>query len=280
MKTSVKQSYEEFANNIAFPTLIYSSETGKVQVCNQQALNMLGKEIKSVKKIKKDNPHLEDAFNKLQDGETILYNQQIVISEKLTLEVDIEINRIEVQHGHLVILFFESSYRNLFVRHNKDLLPRIVWVNKKIQIVGSNRVFQDDMGCSNKEMVLESFEEYVDGDTAEKIQEDIQSVLTTKKPILGRLQLLKPYDYKGLFCRFNYVPLYNKNATVIGVVFTYSLILNREGYKHFYNIAIKENDILNRIIGRMDTIVISWVKDVKYRVQYVSGNISRLGYLG
>lgn len=278
MKALVKQYYQEFVDGINFPTIIYIYETGRVISYNKQALDMLGKPVTTVTKLRAGNPTLKLSDEVLNNGHHTYYSERFRASNKVIIEIDFEVNCVKLEDQHLITVFFDYSFKQYFVRHNKYKLPRIVWFDKKHKIMGGNESFRMDFGHSENGMDFNEISECLDEETNEKLMEDREHLYSTKKPLHNMLQLIKPKNEKGFFCKIDRVPLFNKNNTVVGLLSVYMLVFNREEYEHFYSVAMRENNILNQMISKTETIAISWMKDIQYTIQYVSSNISNLGY--
>ncbi|MDO5292205.1 MAG: EAL domain-containing protein [bacterium] len=278
MKALTKQFYQQFVDGINFPTIVYVYETGRVVSYNKQALDMLGKPITTVSKLRAANPTFKLTEEILDNGNHRFYNERFYASNKVNIEIDCEVNSICVEDQHLLIVFFEYSFKQYFVRHNKYRLPRIVWVDKKHQIMGCNENFRMDIGADESNQRLIDLTEILDEETQEKLEEDREQVFSSKHPVHNMLQWIKPRNEKGYFCKIDRVPVFNKNNTVVGLLSVYMLIFNREEYEHFYSVAMRENNILNQMISKSETIAISWMKDIHYSIQYVSSNVSNLGY--
>ncbi|MDO5519359.1 MAG: EAL domain-containing protein [bacterium] len=278
MKALTKQFYQQFVDGINFPTIVYIYETGRVVSYNKQALDMLGKPITTVSRLRAANPTLKLTEEILDNGNHRFYNERFYASNEVTIEIDCEVNSIAVEDQHLLIVFFEYSFKQYFVRHNKYRLPRILWIDKKHQIMGCNENFRRDLGYSESDQSVINLEEILDEETQQKLVEDREQIFATKRPVHNMLQLIKPKNDKGYFCKIDRVPVFNKNNTVVGLLSVYMLIFNREEYEHFYSVAMRENNILNQMISKTEIIAISWMKDIHYSIQYVSSNVSKLGY--
>lgn len=278
MKALMKQYYQQFVDGINFPTIIYFYETGRVVSYNRQAIELLGKPVTTVSKLRASNPTLKLSDEILNNGHHTFYNERFYASNQVVIEIDCEVSSICVEQEHLIVVFFDYSFKQYFVRHNKYQLPRIVWFNKKHEIMGSNESFRRDLGFSEKDNSSIQLSEILDEETDRKLSEDREHLYTTKKPVNNMLQLMKPKNEKGFFCKIDRVPIFNKNKTVVGLLSVYMLIFNREEYEHFYSVAMRENNILNQMISKTETIAISWMRDIQYTIQYVSSNVINLGY--
>lgn len=278
MKAQVKNYYQEFVDEIRFPTIIYIYETGKVISYNKQALEMFGKPVVNVNRMRAANPGLVMTDRMLENQSTVLYNQRFCAGNGVIIEIDCEINSIRLQDRHLQIIFFEYSFKQVFCHRYSKLLPRITWMNKAYDVLGYNEPFKREQGYSEQEKLPSRIEEFLDEQTTSHILQECGRLLGSKKPVFNIIQLLQPYRAMSYFCKMNCVPIYNKNDTVVGMLMIYMLVFNREEYEQFFSTSLRENNILNQMICNTNMIVISWSKDIRYQIQYVSSNISNLGY--
>lgn len=278
MKALVKNYYQQFVEEIDFPTIIFIYETGKVISYNKKALEMIGKPIINIKRLRAVNPEIRMTNGMFGNASSVMYNQKFHSENGMLIEIDYEVNSIQVQTMHLVVVFFEYSYKQAFCHGYRKLLPRAVWIDKKFQVMGCNETFRIEHGYSENEELPKELMAFLEEQTLQHMVEECRKLLDSKKPVFNTLQLIQPVRAKSYFCKLNCIPIYNKNDTVTGLLFVYKLVFNREEYERFFSASIRENNILNQMISNTNIIVVSWRKDIQYHIQYVSSNISNLGY--
>lgn len=278
MKAIVKKYFQEFIDYIDVPSLIYIYETGKIIACNNLATDIIGKGVTSFNKLWMESQRMKLDEEVLSQGSKIFYSKKQWHQMQGVVDIDIEINVIELDNVHLIICFLDYSYKQSFARHAKLQLPRMVYVDKKMHYISSNLRFREDINLPKDSSFPIPMVEIFDEDTTEKLREDNLAVLTTKKPQYHRIQLLRQEQTFGYMTTLNRIPVINKNGTAIGVLIVYNLIFNREEYKRFYDVALRENNIMSQIISRSETMILNWRKDIKFHVEYVSSNINRCGF--
>lgn len=278
MRAAVKNMYEELADNIDFPMLVYIYETGRVI-----ALNRCGKEILNLKnyninKIWTSETKLKITKDILYHGSKVFFNQKVSSDGKESVEIDIEINSIELDNIHICICFFEYSYKQYFVKHMRSQLPRIFWKDKKFRYLGINQIARDDVcrtAVPNSGMVNEDF---LDVEMCTTELELDRRVILEKEQIYGEMQFFKAVYNPGTFGRVSRIPLINKNGTGVGMVGIYIPILSREEYRRLFDYTLREYNILSSILRKSDNVIISCSKENEYVFDYVSPNVSRFGY--
>ncbi len=277
MKAILKKYFQEFADDIEFPTLIFVYETGKIITYNSLAEDIFGKNVCSINKIVAEKPiELEEI--KDNNGSKIFYNRLYHIKGGNTSEIDIEVNAVSFEGMHIIIAFFQYSYKQAFVRHMKYLLPRFAWKDSYFNFQSINDSFITDLKFLHNYRPPLKNKDIVDAATSEKMMADDQYVLDEKIPLMHMLQLVKSETSEGYFCSINRMPLINSNGNVVGLIGTYHLIFSQDEYKVLYDAVLRSNNILNQLISKSDTVILSWRKDESYHLEYISSNISYYGY--
>lgn len=76
MKALVKNYYQQFVEEIDFPTIIFIYETGKVISYNKKALEMIGKPIINIKRLRAVNPEIRMTNGMFGNASSVMYNQK------------------------------------------------------------------------------------------------------------------------------------------------------------------------------------------------------------
>lgn len=278
MKAIGKKYYQDFVDQIDFPTTVYTYETGKMIAYNSLAGEILGNKIHNMNKIWIENQKIRFDQKYLEGKSLYLNNKKVLVHKKMYDEVDFEFNCITLDHVHIVIAFFDLSYKQSFIRHMKKRLPRLAWKNKKMEYLGMNMMFREDNSIEIDQPLPYATTGVFDEATCEKLIEDEEFIVSSKGPMFNTIQLLTTPTTMGNFCKLQRVPLINRNGTVVGVIEAYTHILNREEYQRMFDLVLKENHILSKLLCSGDRIILVAEKEVDVKVKYVSANIYRLGF--
>ena len=277
MKAIVKKQFQEFIDNIAFPATVYIYENGRIIASNNQARDIIGHKIKNIDFLWKDRARKKHSKQLLNNGSEVMYNRTIYCENDVR-EIDVEINSFILDKVHILVCLFEYSYKQCFVKHLRGQTPRILWMDKKMQYLGANYPYRKDLNFW--EDFSEGFgaEEILDEETSFKVKEDQKIVMSTKLNQYNIIQSIKREQEQAFFARINRMPIINKNGTAVGLITTYNLILNREEYKRLFDNTLRENNILSQIVTKSETVIVSWVKEDNWVMEYISPNIAHFGY--
>ncbi len=277
MKTIVKKYFQEFVDNIEFPTIIYIYETDKVISYNALAREFMETDITSVAKVIRVKAISLDEVIK-NNRTKIFYNMSYGLKKGNYKEIDVELNVIDFEEKHIIVAFFEYSYKQSFVRHMKSWLPRFAWKDTKSNFICMNKCFISDLEFLHTVTFPVSTRYIMDVATTEKLELDDDYVINKKIPLMKTLQLIKSDSSEGYFCSINRIPLINSNGSVSGVIGSYKLIFNKFEQKKLYNSILRCNNTLSDLISRSDTVIISLRKNESFHLDYVSSNVSYYGY--
>ncbi len=277
MRAIERKYLQEFADNIEFPTIIYIYETSKIIAYNSLAEEIIGKDVNSVGRIIGSRLIKIEELEKNQCSK-IYYNRLYRIRRGFYSEIDVEFNSVILDDKHIIFAFFDFSYKQAFVRHMKNLLPRFFWKDRKRNFLCMNACFINDLECLHSLTFPVRTQDIMDATTGEKLAEDDKYVMSTKAPLMQMLQLIRSDTSEGYFCSINRIPLINSNGSVVGVLGSYRLIFNHNEQKELYDAILRSSNILSQLLSRSDTIVMSWRKSVTYKLEFISSNISVYGY--
>ena len=111
-----------------------------------------------------------------------------------------------------------------------DTIPvRVFWKDKKLNLMGCNRLFAMDAGFQNpRQMIGTSDFEMAWKDRAEQYRADDMRVIKSKKPKLGYEEPQTNADGDEVWLRTSKIPLRNLDGDVIGVLGMYEDITERK----------------------------------------------------
>ena len=277
MKAILKKYFQEFAEHIEFPTLIYTYETEKVITYNSLARKIMGRDMVSITKVVRV-PKIDLEEIKKNQGSKIFYNVYNGFKDGNYSEVDIELNVIELDGKHIIVAFFDYSYKQVFVSYMKGWLPRFAWKDNKRNFLGMNQSFLNDVKLLGNINMPVRTQDIMDAATSDKLEMDDEYVMNGKVPLMKVLQLMKSDTSEGYFCSIDRIPLINSNGSVAGLIGSYRLIFDHDDQKRMFDSILRSYNTLSELISRSDTVIISWRKDITYHIEYVSSNVSNYGY--
>lgn len=276
MKTSTKRQIKEFVELIDFPIIIYIYETGKLIASNLNARRILGEDAANINSIWDKKGKLKFSQDLLQNGSEIFYKKTVKVKEN-RYEIDIEFSSIPIDGKHMIIGIFEQSYKQIFIKKRTLQLPRIIWRDRKLNVIGGNTIF-----CSDATIINHNFSVLNQMQTEleewETIYRDENKILKEKTMQENLIQSIIWGKNGRRFAKINRFPLTNKNGTAIGILVIYQAILEKEEYERLFNEILRENNILNEVIGQSKTIVLSREESKLMPVEYISPNINIWGY--
>lgn len=276
MKASVKILYQELIDNIEFPIVVYVYETSRIIAANRYARDIIGADTKLMRSIWLEK-HRFIEKEVLDNGSNRYYNKRILVGEE-EREIDIEINSIFLDSIHIFICMFDLSYKQCFVQQLNKLVPRCFWKDKNLNYLGINQGFIIDTCQDTKTKEEISDELILKSESYQVVHEYETNVMITRQSQINMLQTIQDENGTSIFTKFNRIPIINKNGTVCGVIGIYTLILNREEYKHLYDKTLRENTLLSEIVSKSKVIGVSWRLEHEWKVDYISPNIIQLGY--
>lgn len=271
MKLNETERYQEFVEYIEFPTMVYIYETGRMIASNHLAKVIIGDTCKNVDLLWKNQTKLELEKEILENGSQIHYNKKIMCGKE-QFNIDIEVNSISVNFMHIIICFFEQSHKQQFTRHLSIGVPRLIWKNQKMGLLGSSKFCFEEI----KQMVFEIEEKQQQAN--DKIDELDAEIIKSQKSQYRTLE--KIYDNTGdvYSCIVNRIPLINEESQCIGMIRCYMLSLNQEQLREILEQCLHENTILNEAISQYETMAICLKEGADWAIKYASSNIQKLGY--
>lgn len=276
MKTSTQKMFQEFVNYIDFPTVAYIRKTGKFIAINYRAECMLGRGHKYVKELV--DSQIKKRLGRFVDDQVRqVFNNIVVYRGNGRIEVDVEVNIIPCGSESIVICFFEESYKMMYEKYLSMLVPRLFCKDTNMRFTYCNRYFLMDLHQNQKSGFAN--EDFLhDSEDSRYILELEKDLIRTKKPEYNAIHTIQVRGYKEYFIKISRIPLLDQNEEVIGLFGVYSIILNREEYQGLFNAALRENQILNRIISQHKQYVVSWKMEDGWPIEYISSNFVEFGY--
>lgn len=257
MKNTLKKQVWELVRRVDFPLVAYLYETGRIIAASPRAEYLIGENMKNINFVWQDSNKQKLSKEVLDNGSVIFY-QKYISNKKDRIVIDLEINSICINEEHLVLVLFEQSYKCPFNKIYFKVMPRILWRDKKLELAGKNTFISDEEAAEihkPQTEFLKSQEGQFDVLLEIKVGEDITS-----------------------FATLNQIVLKNKNGTSIGTLTTYTLIPERETSQSYLDDLQRENYILKMAVSKTNHIAVTWEKGEDGIVNYISPNISKLGY--
>lgn len=274
MKAAVKRQFAEFVEHIDFPVVIYIYETGRIIAYNKAASGILGDGVRNMNLIWENHRRQKLPREILNYGNEILYNKGIY-RDGLRMEIDMEVNSFVLDKSHIIVGFFEQSYKQQFIKYLRAMVPRFYMKDEKLAYCNMNDGYAEDRGgfCKGEK----------DGQDQE---EGIQRILTADEEDVVRdkecsynLQQLKKLNQPyGSYVKMNRMPLIDRDGNCVGLMGIYTPVFSRDEYKRLFDISNRENQILNRIVGRSNIVVAGWHNEEGWPIEYISPNFGRYGF--
>lgn len=276
MKVNTKKMFQEFVENIEFPTVCYTSKTGKIIAVNYRAEAIIGKGHRNIKELI-DTQTKSRLARFVKDQVRQVFNNVAIHGGNSTIELDIEVNLVSCEEETVIICFFEESYKMMYEKYLSLLVPRLFCKDASLKFTYCNKYFLLDLHQNKKnDFVNEDF--LNDNEDSRYILEVEQDVLRTKCVDYNSIHTIQVKGYKEYFIRISRMPLVDKDGEVTGLLGVYNTILNREEYQGLFNAALRENQILNRIISQHGQYVVSWKMEEGWPIEYISSNFVDFGY--
>ncbi len=267
MKGQLKKEIQEMVRRIDFPIAVYLYESGRIIATSMKARFVIGDEVRNMNLIWEKHGREKLPEEVLNNGSLILYQRPIVCkNDRLT--IDAEITSVEMGEEHVIFFVFEQSYKRPFDKKYQQKIPRIMWFDRKQNVLGCNLSAQK---------VIINVGTHQDNWEENKSQQ--KRVLESQESQLGKIEEVVTEKGELSFASVNRILLMNKNETHLGVLTMYTLILSAENAQEIIDDAYRENNILNEAVAKSNYIAISWEKGKEGVVNYVSSNISRFGFL-
>lgn len=278
MKVSLKKQFAEMIEYIEFPVVVYIYETGKVVALNkfaQSALN--GAFCQNVNLLWSDHKKLK-LSNKVLHGDSQYYFRKEILIRNEIKNIDMELNVLTCGGEHIVVMFFEQSYKQPFRNDMDKLYPRMIWKDAEGKyIVVSGKAKRDieeylavksqieEMGSRDKEL----FEEY--NRTEVEVKE-------SQEPLFYHIEQFNFKQGESLYVRMNRIPFYDKKMDYQGMLLMYMPVLSKDDYEKLFNHALSESATMRECLIKEDIVMVGLACEETFPIVYATPNIQNFGY--
>lgn len=273
MKRNAKEKYQKLLDCIEFPAMIYLNETGRVLALNFYGRKVLSTEIKNIDEIMSQEFQL-CCRRVIQDIGREFFNDIKIHVGQETMDLDIELNSISVDTKHLVICFFDKSYKQSFVKGISRQVPRLFFKDANLEYVHGSQFFLQDTKVE-VEQYIEN-EKVLNIEECNYIKHADQNILKEKCCEFNAVLNGIVPGYQTYFIRLHRVPVLNVKEEAIGILGIYTLILSKKEYREIYDEMLRENYTLNKIITRKKIFVLRFGMKKGWPVYYASPNFKQI----
>lgn len=274
MKNTLKHQVIELVSRIEFPVIAYVYETGRIIARNYAASFIIGKET-NMNKLWKSGTKQKISADILNNGSVVLY-KKCMMNGKETMQIDIELNCINLMGEHLIFALFEQSMRRPFEKPFRKRVPRLIWRNKKRDIVGCNKIIELDY---ERSYIEERFDTYKEDDfEAKNIEQQLKDIVKNQESQFDLLQDVMVEGNCRNFAKLNRIALTNKNGTSIGILTLYTLMLDDVQMNAMADRIFCENVILKEVLAKNECIAVVWKAGCEGKAEFISTNIELFGY--
>ena len=277
VKVNVQKQFAEMIENIEFPGGVYIYETGKVIAFNRLGKNAIqGSGCQNINLLWADHKKLKLPQEVIEGKKEFFVQKEIIVNEELK-ELDIEINVIENGDEHIVIMFFEQSYKQPFRVDMERLLPRLVWKENGEEYISCNNRAKEDIDsylkCKDKKETVSLKEQaYIE----EYRQMEMQAI-KEKVSVCGKVEQMNFLGEESNLVKMNRIPLYLPDGEYQGMLMVYMPILTENDYMNIFGDLTCENAILRECVVDQDILIIGLEEKEGLPLVYATPNVSKLG---
>ena len=278
MRNSVKKQLVEMVEYVEFPIGIYIYETGKLIAANKKAKEVLnGTSCQNVNLLWADHKKLKLEPEVLRGKSKIYLNRAVEVGDEV-LTVDFEINVFQVLSEHIVVAFFDRSFRQSFRLDMLKHVPGMIWMDANGEYTAKNRSVQ--YGLERFLYVREHIEEASEKELQmlENIKKEHQKIRTELQPIFCKIvQVDFDEDNSGLVS-MNKVPFLSKGEEYAGTLMICNPVFSQADYDELLGNARFENVLLRECVMADNKIVLGIHSKDDGVIRYATDNIKLLGY--
>lgn len=278
MKVSLKKQFTEMIEYIEFPIIVYIYETGKVVALNKSAQTALnGAFCQNVNLLWSDHKKLKLANEVLEGKNQYYFRKEILIGSEIK-NIDMELNVIAYGGEHIIVMFFDQSYKQPFRTDMDKLYPRLIWKDSKgSYVVVSGKAKRDIEGYQEAKSRIEEagskakelFEEY--DHTEEEVKE-------SGEPLFCHMEQFNFKEDETVYVRMNRIPFYDKKLGYQGMLLMYMPVLSKDDYEKLFNHALSESAAMRECLMKEDVIMVGLACEENFPVIYATPNIQNFGY--
>lgn len=278
LRVNLKRQFVEMIEYIEFPVIIYIYETGKVAALNkfaQTALN--GGLCQNVNLLWADQRKLKLSDDVLEGKSRYFFGKEILIGDNIK-NIDMELNIITCGGEHIVIMFFDQSYKQPFRADMDKLHPRLVWKD----IDGTYTVVSGKAKSDIEEyLALKSHLEKVSPQVRELFEEYNRIEIEVKarqEPLFCHMEQINFEQDKPYYVRMNRIPIYDKKIGYQGMLLMYMPVLSKDDYEKLFNYSLCENATLRDCLMSEGIIMVGLTYEETLPIIYATPNIQKFGY--
>ena len=278
MRNSVKKQLEELVEYIDFPMGIYVYETGKVIAGNRLAKQVLrGGGCQNVNLLWPEHKKLKLSSEVLAGRSQLFFEREIIVGGEIQL-IDFEINVLPLGAEHVVVVFFDHSYKQSFRMDQSKLLPGLIWQDAEGKYVTINTVQR--AGMERYLHLLEHEEEAseLEREMMLSIERQKQIMIESRQPMCGQVEQVDFDLENNGFSMMNKVPIIGKKEEFLGVLMIAKPVLSQEEYVNLFQNGRYENALLRECVMADNKIMIGVENTGEMMIRYATANLSRLGY--
>lgn len=278
MKSCVKKQLDEMMEYIDFPVGVYSYETGKVIAANDLAKKVLeGSSCQNVNLLWPDQKKLKLSKEVLAGASQLFFEQKILVGSEIRM-VDFEINVLPLGEEHIVVVFFDQSYKQPFRMDQAKLLPGLIWLNGKREYVTVNTVVRPGVErylylCDHRDELTS-----VEKNMLQVIETQQNGIFEKREPEFGKMEQVDFNRENSGLVTMNKLPIPGKQGELLGVLLISKPIISDKDYQHMYIDARFENAMLRECVMEEKKIVMAVDYKQGMLVRYATSNFREFGY--
>lgn len=278
MKSCVKKQLEEMMEYIDFPTGVYSYETGKVIASNQLAKKVLeGSACQNVNLLWPDQKKFKLSKEILAGHSKMFFEQKILVGSEIRL-IDFEVNVLPLEGEHIVVAFFDQSYKQPFRMDQAKLLPELIWMNASEEYVTVNTAVKP--GIERYLYLRDHREELtaVENNMIQTIEAQQNALFEKREPIFGQMEQVDFNQENSGLVTMNKLPIFGKKEEFLGVLLISKPVVSDKDYQSMYIDARFENAMLRECVMEEKKIVMAVDYKQGMLVRYATANFREFGY--
>ena len=278
LRSSVKKQLVEMAEYVDFPMCVYVYETGKVIAANRLAKNVFrGSSCQNVNLIWPEHKKLKLEPDVLAGKSRIFFDKEVLIEQEVCM-IDMEVNVIPLANEHIVVVFFERRYKQVFRRDRGKFLPALIWKNAKGEYVTVNHIVKD--GLNHYLEILNNKESATESELAilEKIETSKQQCLENLEPSFCQVEQVDFEVANNGFVTANRLPVIGKKGEYMGMLMIFKPIISSEDFQTLFDELMFECAVFRESVMHANGIVIGVRYEEDWPICYATTNFGKLGY--
>ena len=278
MKSSVKKQLEEMMEYIDFPVVVYSYETGRVIASNQLAKKVLeGSSCQNVNLLWPNQKKFKLSKEILAGNSQLFFEQEILVGPEIRM-IDFEVNVLPLEGEHIVVAFFDQSYKQPFRMDQAKLIPGLIWMNAKKEYVTVNTVVRPGV---DRYLYLHSHREEltsVEKNMIQTIEAQQNELFEKREPVFGQMEQVDFNQENNGLVTMNKLPIVGKKEELLGVLLISKPVITDKDYQRMYADARFENAMLRECVMEEKKIVMAVDYKQGMLVRYATANFREFGY--